>query len=161
MQVITLETKIAAPVQRCFLLSLNVDLHVQSTAKTNERAIAGITHGLMELGDKVTWRARHFGLMLTHETLISRYEMPLYFQDVMLKGMFRSFVHDHYFTHVLGDQTLMRDKLSFEAPLGPIGRVVEVLILKNYLSEFLRSRNTLIRHVAEGPKRGWRSLVTQ
>jgi len=40
-QRIQLETRIAAPAQRCFSLSLSIDLHVDSTASTGERAIAG------------------------------------------------------------------------------------------------------------------------
>ncbi len=42
MQLILLETRIAAPPDRCFLLSLNIDLHKESTAQTSERAIAGV-----------------------------------------------------------------------------------------------------------------------
>jgi hypothetical protein len=38
---IELETFIAAPPERCFELSLSVELHLDSTAATRERAIAG------------------------------------------------------------------------------------------------------------------------
>jgi hypothetical protein len=69
-QTIILETRIAAPAERCFLLSLSVDLHKASTEQTSEEAIAGVTSGIMGPGEDVTWRARHFGLMLTHATLI-------------------------------------------------------------------------------------------
>ena len=60
MQLIQLETKIAAPPERCFLLSLNIDLHMESTAPTREVAIAGVTHGIIGPGETVTWRGRHF-----------------------------------------------------------------------------------------------------
>jgi hypothetical protein len=46
MQLITLQIHIAAPPERCFLLSLNIDLHKESTAQTSARAIAGVSHGL-------------------------------------------------------------------------------------------------------------------
>ena len=62
MGVIRLETFIRAPIERCFDLSRSVDLHILSTAQTNERAIDGVTSGLMKLGDVVTWEARHFGV---------------------------------------------------------------------------------------------------
>lgn len=42
MQLIELETNIAAPIERCFFLSLSIDLHMDSTAPTRERAIAGV-----------------------------------------------------------------------------------------------------------------------
>src|ERR1700743_832336 len=38
-------TSIHAPIERCFYLSLNIDLHQQSTAQTQERAVAGVTTG--------------------------------------------------------------------------------------------------------------------
>ena len=60
------------------------------------------------LNETVTWRGRHFGLMLTQETQITRYERPDYFQDTMLPGLFASFVHDHYF-EVTNGITRMRD----------------------------------------------------
>jgi len=73
-QLIELETTIAAPPERCFLLSLSIDLHMDSTARTHERAIAGVTHGIIGPNQTVTWRGRHFGLMLTHTSIIDRYD---------------------------------------------------------------------------------------
>jgi ligand-binding SRPBCC domain-containing protein len=148
-QTILLETKIAAPPERCFLLSLNIDLHMQSTAQTEERAVAGVTSGIIGSGESVTWRGRHFGFMLTHETLISKYERPHHFQDIMTRGMFRSFEHDHYFEATAEGSTLMRDVLRFAAPLGPLGRIAEVFVLRRYLARFLAERNEVIRLTAE------------
>jgi ligand-binding SRPBCC domain-containing protein len=161
MQVIQIETKIAAPVERCFLLSLSMDLHVESTAQTNERAIAGVTHGLIGANETVTWQGRHFGFMLTHETLISKYDRPRHFQDIMLRGMFKSFEHDHYFDALRDGTTLMRDELRFAAPLGPLGSIAEKLILTSYLSRFLKQRNELIKQVAEGPREIWSRYTEQ
>jgi ligand-binding SRPBCC domain-containing protein len=153
-QIIQIETKIAAPPERCFLLSLSIDLHKASTAQTSEQAIAGVTSGVIGPNETVTWRGRHFGFMLTHETLISQYERPRHFQDVMLRGMFKSFVHDHYFEG-LGEGTRMRDVLRFAAPLGPLGWLAEALALRRYLFGFLVERNRLIQQVAEGPSQIW------
>ena len=111
MQTIQLETKIAAPIERCFLLSLSIDLHVESTKQTGERAIAGVPHGLIGLGESVTWRGRHFGVMLTQTSEITAYKQPIYFQDTMTRGLFRSFVHDHYFVEDADGATVMRDVL--------------------------------------------------
>ncbi len=159
MQLIQLETKIAAPPERCFLLSLNIDLHKESTAQTSERAIAGVTHGLIGPNETVTWQGRHFGFMLTHETLISRYERPHHFQDIMLRGMFKSFEHDHYFDSLPDGATLMRDELRFAAPLGPLGWLAETLVLRRYLTGFLVERNHLIKAVAESPDERWRKYI--
>jgi len=159
MQLITLQTHIAAPPERCFLLSLNIDLHKESTARTSERAVAGVTQGLIGPNQTVTWQGRHFGLMLTHETLISKYDRPHHFQDIMLRGMFKSFAHDHYFDPLPNGTTLMRDELRFAAPLGPLGWLAETLILRRYLSSFLMERNQLIKAVAESPEARWKKYI--
>jgi hypothetical protein len=71
---IELSPRIAAPIERVFDLARSIDLHVASTNWTRERAIAGVTHGLIGAGQEVTWRGRHFGFMVRHTSapLISR-----------------------------------------------------------------------------------------
>jgi hypothetical protein len=59
---IELTTHINAPIGRVFDLSRSIDLHMESTKKTGEKAIAGKTSGLIELGETVIWRAKHFGI---------------------------------------------------------------------------------------------------
>ena len=158
MQTIRIETRIAAPMERCFLLSLSMDLHVESTAQTNERAIAGVTTGLIGAGETVTFEATHFGLSLRHTSVISGYERPAYFQDSMTRGMFKSFVHDHHFEAADGG-TLMRDQLRFAAPLGLLGTIAEALVLRRYLAGFLMERNALIQRVAESD--AWRRFIPE
>ncbi len=159
MQTIQIQIHIAAPPDRCFLLSLNIDLHKESTAQTSERAIAGVTHGLIGPNETVTWQGRHFGFMLTHETLISKYDRPHHFQDIMLRGMFKSFAHDHYFDPLPDGTTFMRDELRFAAPLGPLGWLAETLVLRRYLTGFLMERNQLIKAVAESPESHWKKYI--
>jgi ligand-binding SRPBCC domain-containing protein len=158
LQTIIVETKIAAPPERCFLLSLSIDLHMESTAPTRERAIAGVTHGIIGPGETVTWRGRHFGLMLIHHSLISKYEPPHHFEDIMVRGLFRCFEHNHYFTATNGS-TIMRDELRFAAPFGPLGRLAEVLVLRRYLRRFLTDRNTTIKRTAEAPEEIWSKFL--
>jgi hypothetical protein len=57
---IHLTTFIAAPVERVFDLSRNIDLHKKSMTKHKEEAVAGIRFGLIEKDETVTWRAKHF-----------------------------------------------------------------------------------------------------
>ncbi|HXE06450.1 MAG TPA: SRPBCC family protein [Acidobacteriaceae bacterium] len=152
MQTIILETQIAAPPERCFLLSLNIDLHM---AGSGERAIGGVTHGIIGPGQTVTWQGRHFGMSIAHQSLIARYERPHHFQDVMVKGMFRSFAHDHFFEQKEDGGTRMRDELRFSAPLGLLGGIAERLVLRRYLTRFLRERNGMIRRTAEDRDLAW------
>lgn len=159
MQLIELETKIAAPLERCFLLSLSIDLNMAVTAPTRVRAIAGTTHGIIGPNQTVTWRGRHFGLVLDHTSLIDRYDPPRYFRDVMVKGHFRTFEHEHFFEPAPDGGTIMRDHLTLEAPFGPFGWLAERLILRDYLTRFLRQRDAVIKRVAESPFGEWREYL--
>ncbi|MEO8276668.1 MAG: SRPBCC family protein [Thermoanaerobaculia bacterium] len=144
----TIETSISAAADRCFDAARDMDLHVRSVAHTNERVVAGRSSGLIGLGETVTFRARHFGIVQSFTSKITEFHRPTYFQDRMTKGSFRSFVHDHRFVESLG-QTTMTDTVEFRSPLGLLGRLVDKLVLTQYLGRLLRSRATTIKSAAE------------
>src|SRR5437764_1546028 len=100
MPTISIETLVHATPERCFDAARDLDLHVASMADTRERAVAGRTSGLIELGEHVTWEARHFGVKQRFTSEITMFSRPRHFQDAMRKGAFRSFVHDHHFESV-------------------------------------------------------------
>src|SRR3989441_7405591 len=95
MAIIRLETYINAPIERCFDLSLSVDLHRHSVAHTHERPVAGVTSGMMKLGDTVTWEAVHFGIKQHLTSKITAYERPYRFTDEMVQGAFQKITHIH------------------------------------------------------------------
>ncbi len=145
---IYLQTTIAAPIQIVFDLSRSIDLHLESTAGTNEKAIAGKTSGLISLNETVTWRAKHFGIYQNFTSKITQFDPPNSFTDEMVKGAFASFKHEHLFQKN-GDTSLMTDEIYFQAPLGLLGKIIANLILKSYLKKFLEERNAHIKYVAE------------
>ena len=146
-QIVRLTTLIEAPVERCFLLSLSIDLHVDAAARSREKAIAGRTSGLLRAGETVTWSGRHFGLNLRHTSLIDLWRPYVYFRDIMTEGHFAHFEHDHHFAP-MNDGTRMRDELRFSASYGVLGRLLEPT-LRNHLRRFLQDRNARIQEVAE------------
>lgn len=148
MSTIHLTTIIKSDISKVFDLSRNIDLHQKSTSKTNEKAIAGRTSGMIELNETVTWRAKHLGFYQTHTSKIVEMKKPYQFTDVMLKGRFKSFKHQHIFRED-GKNTIMTDILEFESPFGIIGKIFNNIFLKNYLKKFLLERNALIKITAE------------
>ena len=156
MPALHLRTTIHAPRQRCFDLARSVDLHQRSTEQTGEQIIAGITHGLMDMDDEVTWRARHLGVRQSLTTRITAFEPPRHFRDSMLRGAFARFDHDHFFNEHAGT-TEMRDVFDYDAPLGPLGDLAERLFLSAYLRRFLTRRNQVIKRVAESDE--WRQIL--
>jgi ligand-binding SRPBCC domain-containing protein len=151
--IVRIETTIRASIERCFDAARDLDLHVQSMAHTNEIAIAGRTTGLIELGEEVTWRGRHFGVVQTFTSRITAFERPFYFQDSMVRGAFQSFVHDHLFVAENG-QTRMTDVLVFAAPLGILGRLAEKVLLHRYMERLLTTRAEIIKAALENVDRG-------
>ena len=157
MPIIVLETVINAKREIIFDLSRSVDLHLLSTEKTNEKAIAGKTSGLMEMNETVTWRAKHLGIYQNLTTKITAFEKSTYFADEMEKGAFKRFKHEHYFEDY-EDGTLMKDNFEYKSPFGILGKLADFILLKNYMKSFLIERNSMIKKVAETEK--WKSLLT-
>ncbi|PTX60917.1 ligand-binding SRPBCC domain-containing protein [Kordia periserrulae] len=148
MTTIHLKTTVNAPIETVFDLARNITEHENSTKNTREKAIAGRTSGKINLGETVTWRAKHFGLYLQHTSIISEMESPTFFVDEMVKGVFKSFRHEHIFNET-NNQTEMIDKLSYEVPYGIFGRIFNYLVLKSYLTKFLHERNLHLKQRAE------------
>lgn len=143
MTTIELTTTILAPVKEVFDRSRDIGFHMESASQTQEKAIAGVTLGLIGLGETVTWRGKHFGIWLTHESLISEFNDPCFFVDEMIAGNFKNFRHEHHFTTV-NNKTVMKDILSYELPYGIFGKLINRLLIKRYLTHFLQIRNKTI-----------------
>jgi len=158
MPVITLETKIKAKRAIVFDLARNIDLHKVSTEQTNEEAIAGVTSGLIGMGETVTWRARHFGIYQNLTSKITTFEKPISFADEMVKGIFHSMKHQHRFEDKNG-YTLLIDIFDYKSPLGFLGRIADRLFLKKYMTNFLKTRNETIKLFAETER--WKEVLDE
>lgn len=145
-----------APPARCFDLARSVDAHVQTTGATGERAVGGKTSGLLELGDEVTWRARHFGIWQALTSRITAYDRPHHFRDSMVRGAFARFDHDHYFDPVDGG-TLLRDVFDYDAPFGVFGWLAEEFFVSAYMRRFLLARLCELKTLAEST--AWQRFV--
>lgn len=148
MTTITLVTEIKADKKTVFDLSRNINLHQESMKDSDEKAITGKTSGLMERHETVTFKGKHFGFLLTHQSKIT--EMSFYdsFTDEMILGHFKSFRHKHFFREENG-KTSMTDEVRYEVPFGILGRLFNRWILKKYLIRLLQKRNAFIKVSAE------------
>jgi ligand-binding SRPBCC domain-containing protein len=117
-----------------------VDAHTASMSRSGERVVAGISSGAMRLSDSVTWRARHFGLTFTMTSRITEYDAPHRFVDEQVAGPFRRWWHEHIFEEAAGGTT-MTDIVEFTSPLGPLGKVVDTMVLTRYMTRLLTQRN--------------------
>jgi ligand-binding SRPBCC domain-containing protein len=148
MVTIRLNTWVDAPVERCFRLATSVDFHVALAKPMEERVMDGVTAGLMRVGQTITWHVRRFGVRVTQTTRMEVSRPFAYFRDVMVDGALKYYVHEHHFA-AMDDGTRVRDEVRFAAPLGPLGRILEWLVLERYLTALLKWRNQELKRVAE------------
>lgn len=133
-------TDLDVPPERAFALSLDIGAHERSMAATDERAVAGTVSGTIGLGESVTWRARHFGIVWRMTSQVTVLEAPHRFVDEQVRGPFARFRHEHRF-EPSARGTRMVDEIEFRAPLGPLGLVAERVALARYLPRLIRQRN--------------------
>lgn len=148
MPLIVLETVINSDIKTCFDLSRNIDFHTKSLKHSKEKAVAGKISGLIGINEWVTWEANHFGIKQKLTSKITEFDSPNYFVDEMVSGAFKSFRHEHLFIPE-GNKTKMIDKFYYKSPLGMLGKIADVLFLKNYMKNLLLTRNSHLKIEAE------------
>ena len=105
------------PSKKCSILHRSIDLHMNRPNKPGEQAIAGKTSGLIELGETVTWRAKHFGIWQTLTSKITDFDQPYFFVDEMVKARSKASGMSIILLRTDG-HTVMKDVFVFESPLG-------------------------------------------
>lgn len=151
MPVLRIVTDIRASVETCFDLARSIDLHLESMMVSRERAVAGVTSGLIGYGEEVTWEARHLGRLWGMTSRITEFDFPHRFVDEMVTGPFGSFRHEHGF-EAHGDQTRMTDVVRFRMSFGILGRLVDPFAFA-YLRRLMAIRITAIKGKAENGQR--------
>jgi ligand-binding SRPBCC domain-containing protein len=149
MPFIHLTTFIAAPQERVFDLSRSVDVHKASMKRHHEKVVDGTITGLMNLGDMVTWTAKHLFKQRRLKIKVTKLQAPEYFTDEQEEGDFRMMKHEHFFKSIQNG-TIMIDQFHFETPYGWLGSVVNRFYLEGHMTELLKERNATIKQIAEG-----------
>ncbi|MBC7867877.1 MAG: SRPBCC family protein [Gloeobacteraceae cyanobacterium ES-bin-316] len=153
---IFITTQINCAIEIVFDLSRSIDIHLISTSKTGEKAIAGKTTGLIGLHEEVTWQARHLFKTRLFTSRITAMQSPVYFRDEMQKGDFQNFMHEHFFESN-EEGTLMKDRIILQSPFGLLGRVADAVFLKEYIKKFLIERNRTLKNYAENGN--WKQIL--
>lgn len=137
---INLETFIIAHAEVCFDLMRDIRIHTETTAQTEETAVAGVTDGMIGLGQTVTFEGTHFGMRQRLTVKVVEFDRPRSFVDEMTEGKFKAFRHIHAFTET-ADGTLMKDTLIWTSPYGIFGKIADRLLIEKHLREQVIKRN--------------------
>jgi ligand-binding SRPBCC domain-containing protein len=150
MPTITIETRIAAPIEAVFDLARDAGAHAASSAFTGERVVApGRTEGLLELGDLLTFEGRHLGVRQRITVRITEMDPPRRYVDVGVRTALRALHHVHEFVED-GGVTVMRDVVTWRSPFGVLGRIADTLFVTRHMRWFVTEKQRRLKAILEG-----------
>ena len=94
-------------------------------------------------GALIDYRLSLFGVPFGWRTLIEAYQPAVRFVDMQVRGPYRRWHHTHTFEDAPGG-TLMRDRVEYELPLGPLGRLAQALLVRRQLRAIFDHRREVI-----------------
>jgi ligand-binding SRPBCC domain-containing protein len=105
--------------------------------------IHGESPAELSAGSRIEYRIRWVFFTLRWITRITRWEPRNLFEDVQEKGPYRRWKHTHRFESG-GGVTRMRDRVEYELPLGPIGRLLHRAAVRRQLEAIFDHRSEVI-----------------
>jgi ligand-binding SRPBCC domain-containing protein len=97
----------------------------------------------MAPGTLIEYRLRLHGLPLRWLTRIEAWEPGVRFVDVQLRGPYARWHHTHEFES-RGAETLMRDRVRYALPLGPLGRAAHAVLVRRDLERIFAFRHAAV-----------------
>ena len=113
------------------------DARIIQSAKISEVGAEAIIETRLLGPIKATWVAKH-----------SLYDPPHMFEDIQVKGPFRSWRHRHNIQPISGGAVL-RDEIDYEPPLGFLGRLVAPILIQKRLQKLFDYRHEVTRQWCE------------
>ena len=97
-------------------------------------------------GTRIRYRIGLHGLPVGWTTEIRRWDPPHRFTDVQLRGPYRLWHHTHRF-EASGGGTRMTDIVRYRLPFGPLGRLIQALIVRRDLARIFDYRSQRIHQL--------------
>ena len=94
-------------------------------------------------GTCIEYRLHLFGIPLTWQSEIQRWNPPEEFVDVQRRGPYKHWVHTHRFREEQG-ATIIEDEVQYALPYAPLGELVYLLV-RLQLHRIFRYRQHAIR----------------
>jgi ligand-binding SRPBCC domain-containing protein len=100
----------------------------------------------MDGGTVIEYRLRLRGIPLRWVSLIEEWEPERRFVDRQLRGPYRLWHHTHEFaSHPAG--TLVRDRVRYQSPFGPLGALAHALFVRRELDRVFDFRHAAVVRV--------------
>ncbi len=93
----------------------------------------------MHVGALIEYQLRLWGVPVTWSTRIAAFDPEDQFADEQIRGPYRTWRHSHEF-HAVACGTQMIDRVEYEMPLGPLGRLAHWLFVRRWLTRIFDYR---------------------
>lgn len=101
----------------------------------------------MRTGALIDYKLRIRGLPVRWRTEIQEWNPPHSFVDLQLKGPYALWHHTHTFTEHSNGETLMRDRVRYQVPLGPLGLLVAPFFVTPEIRRIFEHRTKVIEEI--------------
>ncbi|MEO8431680.1 MAG: SRPBCC family protein [Acidobacteriota bacterium] len=108
--------------------------------------IHGTPPGRIEPGTRIEYRIRWTVLTLSWVTRITAFTPPSGFQDLQERGPYRTWLHTHSF-EADGTGVVIRDRVEYSLPFGPIGRIAHALFVRRQLEGIFEFRRRAVEEI--------------
>lgn len=140
-----LEREVTLPVARGQLFPFFADARNLERLTPPSLRFEILTPGTIEMraGAIIDYRLRLSGVPVAWRTVIAEWEPPVRFTDVQLRGPYALWRHTHAFDETAGG-TLMRDRVEYALPFGPLGALAHRLFVARRLHDIFAFRARVI-----------------
>ncbi len=87
----------------------------------------------MRVGALIDYKIRLHGVPMKWKTRIAEYQPDDHFVDEQLAGPYKRWHHLHTFADAPGGGTVIGDRVTYQLPFGPLGRLVHTLFVRRQL----------------------------
>jgi uncharacterized protein len=141
---LSLETVVHAPLEEVFEFFSQAENLGVITPPRMAFSIRSERPVRMEEGARIDYRIKLGPVPMRWRSHIAAWEPGARFVDVQERGPYRAWHHEHLF-RAEGDSTVVEDYVDYAPPLGPLGRLVNRLMIARELRGIFGYRSDAIR----------------
>lgn len=98
----------------------------------------------MGVGTLIEYKLRLHGVPVRWRTRIEAWEPPRRFVDAQVKGPYSLWEHTHTFEEDGPGATIIRDRVRYSIPLGPLGELADRLLVRRDLKQIFDYRRDAV-----------------
>ena len=143
-QILEREQRVELPIEQAF--AFYGDAHNLERITPPLLRFEVITPGPIEMGvgTLIEYRLRLHRVPVRWRTRIEAWEPPHRFVDVQTKGPYSLWEHTHTFVEDRPGATIIRDRVRYSIPFGPLGEVADRLLVRRDLKQIFDYRRDAV-----------------